>query len=147
VGRVRQLARGPVTLLRANAAAWNAGLDVTTLIAEIGSLNTEPDGFCWKLLVESDVETGSPVDARADDYGGIPTQGSRTARWEQQFPGSGRPGQLRSHGDLPVAVRPKVIWRLWLAGMPAVSRIAHGSAGVQGCHRPGAGAWLSLLAA
>ena len=62
---VSRLVGGPVTLLRANAAAWNSGFDVTALIVEICPLSTEPRGFCWALLNESDVEIVDPAWARA----------------------------------------------------------------------------------
>src|SRR6185437_5609571 len=65
VGGVSRLIGGPVTLLRANAAAWNSRFDATALIVEIGPLNTEPRGFRWALLDESDAETVDPVWARA----------------------------------------------------------------------------------
>ena len=42
---VSQLVGEPVTLLRANAAAWDSGFDVTALIAEIGPLSAEPRGL------------------------------------------------------------------------------------------------------
>jgi Phosphotransferase enzyme family len=88
---VSRLAGGPVTLLRANAAAWNAGFDVTALIVEIGPLARAPDGFCWALLGESDVESIDPDWARASVRSWIR---ERVAGWSDLRPQWSRPGWL-----------------------------------------------------
>ena len=81
----------PVTLLRANSAAWDAGFDVTALIAEIGPLARAPGGFCWALLGESDIETIDPHWARASVRSWI---GERRAGWSDLRPQWSRPGWL-----------------------------------------------------
>jgi len=91
VGGVSRLLGGPVTLLRANAAAWNSRFDATALIVEIGPLNTEPRGFCWALLDESDAETVDPVWARASMRSWIR---ERIAGWSDLRPQWSRPGWL-----------------------------------------------------
>ncbi len=88
---VSQLVGERVTLLRANAAAWDSGFDVTALIAEIGPLTSEPDGFCWALLDECDVETIDPAWARASLRSWI---GERRAGWSDLRPQWSRPGWL-----------------------------------------------------
>ena len=88
---VSQLVGERVTLLRANAAAWDAGFDVTALIAEIGPLTTAPDGFCWALLDESDVETIDPPWARASMRSWIR---ERMEGWSDLRPQWSRPGWL-----------------------------------------------------
>jgi hypothetical protein len=88
---VSRLAGEPVTLLRANAAAWDAGFDVTALIAEIGPLATAPGGFCWALLDEPDVETIDPHWARASVRSWIR---ERSAGWSDLRPQWSRPGWL-----------------------------------------------------
>jgi hypothetical protein len=88
---VSRLVGGPVTLLRANAAAWTSGFDVTALIVEIGPLSTEPRGFCWALLNESDVETVDPAWARASMRSWTR---ERIAGWSDLRPQWSRPGWL-----------------------------------------------------
>jgi hypothetical protein len=88
---VSRLVGGPVTLLRANAAAWDSSSDVTALIAEIGPLSTEPDGYCWALLDESKVETIDPAWARG------PVRSwtrERLVGWSDLRPQWSRPGWL-----------------------------------------------------
>jgi hypothetical protein len=88
---VSRLVGGPVTLLRANATAWNSGFDATALIVEIGPLSTEPRGFCWALLNESDVETLDPAWARASMRSWTR---ERIAGWSDLRPQWSRPGWL-----------------------------------------------------
>jgi hypothetical protein len=88
---VSRLVGGPVTLLRANATAWNSGFDATALIVEIGPLGTEPRGFCWALLNESDVETLDPAWARASMRSWTR---ERIAGWSDLRPQWSRPGWL-----------------------------------------------------
>ena len=64
VGAVSRLVGAPVTLLRANAAAWDAGFDTTAMLVEIGPLRTEPRGFRWVVVSESDAQTVDPAWAR-----------------------------------------------------------------------------------
>src|ERR1700721_1539627 len=52
VRAVSRLVGAPVTLLRANAAAWDAGFDTTAMLVEIGPLRTEPRGFRWVVVSE-----------------------------------------------------------------------------------------------
>lgn len=91
VRAVSRLVGEPVTLLRANAAAWDSSFDVTALIAEIGPLSTQPDGFCWALLNEADSETIDPAWARASMRSWIR---ERTAGWSDLRPQWSRPGWL-----------------------------------------------------
>lgn len=91
VQAVSRLVGGPVTLLRANAAAWNSGFDVTALIVEIGPLSTEPRGFCWALLNEPEVETVDPAWARASMRSWTR---ERIAGWSDLRPQWSRPGWL-----------------------------------------------------
>lgn len=91
VREVSRLVGEPVTLLRANAAAWDSGYEVTALIAEIGPLSTEPDGFCWALLDEADMETLEPAWARASMRSWIR---ERTTGWSDLRPQWSRPGWL-----------------------------------------------------
>ena len=65
IREVSRLVGEPVTLLRANAAAWDSGFDTTAMIVEIGPLSAAPDGFCWALLNDADIETIDPAWARA----------------------------------------------------------------------------------
>lgn len=88
---VSRLVGEPVTLLRANAAAWDPGFDATALIAEIGPLSTEPDGLCWALLNESDIETIDPAWARASMRSWTH---ERMAGWSDLRPQWSRPGWL-----------------------------------------------------
>ena len=88
---VSQLVAEPVTLLRANAAAWDSGFDVTALIAEIGPLSAEPDGFCWVLLNDKDIETIDPAWARASMRSWTR---ERMAGWSDLRPQWSRPGWL-----------------------------------------------------
>ncbi len=88
---VSQLVGEPVTLLRANAAAWDSGFDVTALIAEIGPLSAEPDGFCWVLLNETDIETIDPAWARASMRSWTR---ERLSGWSNLRPQWSRPGWL-----------------------------------------------------
>jgi hypothetical protein len=88
---VSQLVGEPVTLLRANAAAWESGFDVTALIAEIGPLSAEPDGFCWALLNDRDIETVDPAWARASMRSWTR---ERMAGWSDLRPQWSRPGWL-----------------------------------------------------
>ena len=88
---VSRLVGEPVTLLRANAAAWDSGFDVTALIAEIGPLSAEPDGFCWALLNEAGIETIDPAWARASMRSWIR---ERTTGWSDLRPQWSRPGWL-----------------------------------------------------
>ncbi len=88
---VSQLAGEPVTLLRANAATWDSGFDVTALIAEISPLSAEPDGFCWVLLNETDIETIDPAWARASLRSWTR---ERVAGWSDLRPQWSRPGWL-----------------------------------------------------
>jgi hypothetical protein len=88
---VSQLVGERVTLLRANAAAWDAGSDVTALIAEIGPLTRAPEGFCWALLDESDVEAIDPDWARASMRSWVR---ERVAGWSDLRPQWSRPGWL-----------------------------------------------------
>jgi hypothetical protein len=81
IREVSRLVGEPVTLLRANAAAWDAGFDTIALIAEIGPLSAEPDGFCWVLLNDRDIETIDPAWARA----------SMRSRTHERTAGAGRP--------------------------------------------------------
>ena len=64
VRAVSRLVGAPVTLLRANAAAWDAGFDTTAMLVEIGPLSTAPRGFRWVLVSESDAQTVDPAWAR-----------------------------------------------------------------------------------
>ena len=91
VRAVRRLVGEPVTLLRANAEAWNSGFDVTALIVEIGPLSTEPRGFCWAPLNESDAETVDPAWARASMRSWTH---ERVAGWSDLRPQWSRPGWL-----------------------------------------------------
>lgn len=61
VRAVSRLLGAPVTLLRANAAAWDAGFDTTAMLVEIGPLSTEPRGFRWVVVSESDAQTADPA--------------------------------------------------------------------------------------
>jgi hypothetical protein len=88
---VSQLVGAPVTLLRANAGAWDSGFDVTALIAEIGPLSAEPDGFCWVLLNDRDIETIDPAWARASMRSWTR---ERMAGWSDLRPQWSRPGWL-----------------------------------------------------
>ena len=91
VASASRLVGEPVALLRANAAAWDSDLEITAMIAEIGPLSTEPAGFCWTLLDESDLETIDPAWARA------PLRSwtrERTAGWSELRPQWSRPGWL-----------------------------------------------------
>jgi hypothetical protein len=88
---VSRLLGGPVTPLRANAAAWNSGFGVTALIVEIGPLSTAPRGFCWALLNESDAEIVDPAWARAPTRSWIR---ERIAGWSDLRPQWSRPGWL-----------------------------------------------------
>lgn len=88
---VSRLVGEPVALLRANAAAWDSGFAVTALIAEIGPLSAEPDGFCWALLDESDIETIDPAWARSSMRSWTR---ERVAGWSDLRPQWSRPGWL-----------------------------------------------------
>ena len=91
VRAVSRLVGGPVTLLRANAEAWNSGFDTTALIVEIGPLSTEPRGFCWALLNESDADSVDPAWARASMRSWTR---ERIAGWSDLRPHWFRPGWL-----------------------------------------------------
>jgi Phosphotransferase enzyme family len=91
VGGVSELVGEPVTLLRANAAAWGSGFDVTALIAEVGPLSGEPDGFCWVLLSDRDIEAIDPAWARASMRSWAR---ERMAGWSDLRPQWSRPGWL-----------------------------------------------------
>jgi hypothetical protein len=91
VRAVSRLVGAPVTLLRANAAAWDAGFDVTAMLVEIGPLSTEPRGFRWAVISESDVETVDPAWAR-DSMRSWTRE--RAAGWSDLRPQWSRPGWL-----------------------------------------------------
>jgi hypothetical protein len=88
---VSRLVEAPVTLLRANAGAWNADFDATAMIVEIGPLTREPRGFRWVLVSESDVETVDPAWAR-DSMRSWTRE--REAGWSDLRPQWSRPGWL-----------------------------------------------------
>ena len=91
VRAVSRLVGAPVTLLRANAAAWNAGFDVTAMLVEIGPLSTEPRGFRWAVISESDAQTIDPAWAR-DSMRSWTRE--RAAGWSELRPQWSRPGWL-----------------------------------------------------
>ena len=91
IGRVGELLGEPVTLLRANAAAWDSDFNVTAMIVEIDALNTEPTGFCWVLLDASEIETIDPSWAR-DSMRSWTSE--RIAGWSYLRPQWSRPGWL-----------------------------------------------------
>jgi hypothetical protein len=91
VRAVSRLVGAPVTLLRANAAAWDAGFDTTAMLVEIGPLSTEPRGFRWVLVSESDAQTVDPAWAR-DSMRSWTRE--RVAGWSDLRPQWSRPGWL-----------------------------------------------------
>jgi hypothetical protein len=116
---VSRLVEAPVTLLRANAGAWNADFDATAMIVEIGALTREPRGFRWVLVSESDVETVDPAWAR-DSMRSWTRE--RAAGWSDLRPQWSRPGWLaeaaqwmRRHMTAAGYVDPEVprIHQLW----------------------------------
>jgi hypothetical protein len=64
-----------------------AGFDVTALIAEVGPLSAEPDGFCWVLLSDRDIEAIDPAWARAS-----------MRSWARERPARGQPVSDRRRG-------------------------------------------------
>jgi len=91
VRAVSRLFGAPVTLLRANAAAWDAGFDTTAMLVEIGPLSTEPRGFRWVVVSESDAQTVDPAWAR-DSMRSWTRE--RVAGWSDLRPQWSRPGWL-----------------------------------------------------
>jgi hypothetical protein len=91
VQAVSRLLGAPVTLLRANAAAWDAGFDTTAMLVEIGPLSTEPRGFRWVVVSESDARTADPAWAR-DSMRSWTRE--RVAGWSDLRPQWSRPGWL-----------------------------------------------------
>ena len=91
VQAVSRLLGAPVTLLRANAAAWDADFNTTAMLVEIGPLSTEPRGFRWVVVSESDAQTADPAWAR-DSMRSWTRE--RVAGWSDLRPQWSRPGWL-----------------------------------------------------
>lgn len=83
---------GPVTLLRSNAVAWDAGFDATAMVVEIEPIAwPPPDGFCWRVADELDVDAIRPDWARPSV---LTWAAERSAGWSDLRPQWSRPGWL-----------------------------------------------------
>ena len=127
IREVSRLVGEPVTLLRANAAAWDSGFDTTAMIVEIGPLSAAPDGFCWALLNDADIETIDPAWARASMRSWAH---ERVAGWSDLRPQWSRPEWLAKAAQW---MQEQMITAGYLD--PEVPRIHH-LWGVSVCWRP-----------